>query len=336
MTDSLDNIRLPISNTLSAEDSLKLLFPDVSLLSQLERMRIAAGTRIKGMLAGKRRSSSLGGSQEFADYRPYAPGDDIRRLDWNVYGRTGRAYMRQYWDEQELHVSMYVDVSRSMNFGGGRNNKLHYAVRFAACVGYAALSGDDRVSIKLFAEQIQKELPPLHGRVSSTKLFQFLAEAMSRTEQSEPRKGNMEAAWGMSALDSSMAAPFKVAGALPRRSGAAWIFTDAMFEHGVEETIISLLAAGQRVVLVHLLSPDELSPELNGELKLIDSELGTGKEVAIGHKILTDYRQAVGNYRNELQRICAERGVVYIFVNTETPLEQTVNHTLLSAQVLNR
>lgn len=336
MIDSLDNIRLPISNTLTAEDSLKLLFPDISLLSQLERMRIAAGTRIKGMLAGKRRSSSLGGSQEFADYRPYAPGDDIRRLDWNVYGRTGRAYMRQYWDEQELHVSMYVDVSRSMNFGGGRNNKLHYAVRLSACVGYAALSGDDRVSIKLFAEQIQKELPPQHGRVSSTKLFQFLAEAMSRTEQSEPREGDMEAAWGRSVLDSSMAAPFKAAGALPRRSGAAWIFTDAMFEHGVEETIVSLLAAGQRVVLVHLLSPDELSPELNGELKLIDSELGTGKEVAIGHKILADYRKAVGNYRNELQRICAERGVVYIFVNTETPLEQTVNHTLLSAQVLNR
>jgi len=106
-----------LSTGLSNQEALKLLFPNLSFLTELERMRIRAGHRIKGMLAGKRRSSSLGGSQEFADYRPYSSGDDIRRIDWNVYGRTGKAFIRQYWDEQELQLNLYIDVSQSMAFG---------------------------------------------------------------------------------------------------------------------------------------------------------------------------------------------------------------------------
>lgn len=319
---------LHLTNTLSAEQALHLLFPNLSLLSELERMNMSAGRRIKGTLAGKKRSSSLGGSQEFADYRPYSPGDDIRRMDWNVYGRTGRAFIRQYWDEQELHVSLYVDVSRSMAYGESTANKLPYALRLAASIGYLALSGDDRVSIRLFREQIIKELPSLHGRVSSPKLFQFLGEAIQQLA------GNTPPVPKRAAESISMAAPFQAPAAMPRRSGAAWVFTDAMFDRGIEETIISLIAAGQRVVLVHLLSPDELSPDLSGELKLIDSELGTGKEVAVGHKLLKEYREAVANYQSDLKRICAERGASYVFVNTGIPLEETLRHTFLSAQVL--
>lgn len=316
------------ANTLSAQQALHLLFPNLALLSELERLNISAGNRIKGTLAGKRRSSSLGGSQEFADYRPYSPGDDIRRIDWNAYGRTGRAYMRQYWDEQELHVNLYVDVSRSMAFGEKSENKLQYALRLAACVGYLAISGDDRVSIRLFREQIIKELPPLHGRSSSPKLFQFLGGAMRQLAENMPPVPNA------SAESLSMAAPFSSAAALPKRPGAAWVFTDALFERGIEEAIVSLLAAGQQVVLVQLLSPDELNPVLSGELKLIDSELGTGKEVAVGHKLLKQYREAVAGYQGELKRICAERGAAYVFVNTAIPLEETVRHTFLSSQLI--
>lgn len=329
VSDRTQTIPLTRADSLTAQQSLNLLFPNISLLAELERMNMTAGNRIKGMLAGKRRSSSLGGSQEFADYRPYTPGDDVRRIDWNVYGRTGRAYMRRYWDEQELYASLYVDVSRSMAFGGSIANKLQYALRLAASIGYIALCGDDRVTIKLFRERITKELPPLHGRVSSSKLFQFLAEAMQQSEADVPTEAKM------TEEASSMAALFQTAAALPRRSGAAWVFTDAMFEHGAEEAIVSLLAAGQRVVLVHLLSPDELNPDLSGELKLIDSELGTGKEVAVGHKLLADYRKAVDRYRNDLKRICAERGAAYIFVNTGISVEETLRRTLLSSRVLN-
>jgi uncharacterized protein (DUF58 family) len=311
---------------LSAQQALKLLFPNLSLLSELERMSIHSGNRIKGMLAGKRRSSSLGGSQEFADYRPYTPGDDIRRIDWNVYGRTGKAFMRQYWDEQELQVSLYIDVSESMAFGNSGSNKLQYALRLAACLGYIALCGDDRISVRLFRDRIIKELQPLHGRVSSPKLFQFLSGAMQQLES------EIDADPVAMANFENMATPFQTAGALPRRSGSAWVLTDAMFEQGVEETLVSLIAAGQQVVLVHILSPDELNPDLSGELKLIDSELGTGKEVAIGHKLLQQYRGAVASFQSELKRICAERGASYVFVNTGIPLEETVRRTLFSSR----
>jgi len=317
------------SAQLTSQQALKLLFPNLSLLSELERMSIRAGNRIKGMLAGKRRSSSLGGSQEFADYRPYTAGDDIRRIDWNVYGRTGKAFMRQYWDEQELQVSLYIDVSQSMAFGNSNANKLQYAFRLAACLGHIALSGDDRLSVRLFRERILNELQPLHGRASSPKLFQFLASAMVQLES------EIDAESAPMTSFENMTAPFKAAAALPRRSGSAWILTDAMFEHGIEETLVSFIAARQQVVLVHLLSPDELNPDLSGELKLIDSELGTGKEVAIGQKLLQDYRGAVASYQNELKRICADRGASYIFVNTGVPIEETVRHTLLSSHVLN-
>lgn len=315
-------------SSLTPQEALHLLFPNLSLLSELDRMSIRAGNRIKGMLAGKRRSSTIGGSQEFADYRPYSPGDDVRRIDWNVYGRTGKAFMRQYWDEQELQVSLYVDASRSMAFGEGSMNKQQYALRLAACLGYVALGGDDRLSVRLFRERIIKELQPLHGRVSSPKLFQFLADAMKQLEAENTTYAAEEDF-------TSLATPFSTRSALPRRSGSAWVLTDGMFERGIEETVVSLIAAGQRVVLVHLLSREELDPDLSGELKLIDSELGTAKEVAVGHKLLKEYREAVAAFQSELKRICAERGAVYVFVDTSVPLEVTIRHTLLSSQVLN-
>lgn len=325
---SLQNAYSP-SAGLSNQEALKLLFPNLSFLTELERMRIRAGNRIKGLLAGKRRSSSLGGSQEFADYRPYSSGDDIRRIDWNVYGRTGKAFIRQYWDEQELQVSLYIDVSQSMAFGHSDTNKLQYALRLAACLGHIALCGDDRISVRLFRDTIIKELQPLHGRVSSSKLFHFLADAMQQLERDSDSSSSAATKFV------NMAAPFQTAAALPRRSGSAWVLTDAMFEQGIEETLISLTAAGQQVVLVHLLSPEELSPDLSGELKLIDSELGTGKEVAIGQKLLQEYRSAVASFQNELKSICAARGASYIFVNTGVSLEETVRHTFLSSHVLN-
>ncbi|MDQ0116679.1 DUF58 domain-containing protein [Paenibacillus harenae] len=310
----------------SAEEALRLLFPDLSLLGRIEQLRIASASKVKGTLAGKRRSVSLGGSQEFADYRPYAPGDDVRRIDWSVYGRTRRAYVRQFWDEQELVVHMYVDVSRSMSFGEQDANKLHYALKLAASVGYAALCGDDRVSIKLFNDRVVQELPPVHGRAASPKWFQFIADAM--------RSSGTYQTSGHPSPELDLSVPFRAPGTLPHRSGVTWLFTDAMFEEGIEETLLSLQAAKQQVVLCHLLSPSELEPALSGELKLIDSELKTGKDIAVGHRLLSDYRMAVTTYREQLERICAERGATYVFVNTGVSLTETIHHVLLPAQAL--
>ncbi|WMT39924.1 DUF58 domain-containing protein [Paenibacillus sp. D2_2] len=166
-----------------------------------------------GTAQGKRRSGSFGASLEFADYRQYSPGDDIRRFDWSVYSRTGRPFVRQYWDEQELPISLYLDVSASMDHRGAggatvsgqaagshrepsaaegstngsslggifsqepRNNedsKLHYAKQLAAAVGYIAFAGSDRVQTYLFNSKVEATLPPLRSKASAVKLFSFI------------------------------------------------------------------------------------------------------------------------------------------------------------------
>lgn len=303
----------------TGDESFAYLFPDAGLLAKLERLSLAGGSRIKGTLAGKRRSTSLGGSQEFADYRPYAPGDDIRRIDWNVYGRTGKPYLRQYWDEQELHASLYIDVSRSMSgFGGDHGNKLTSALRLAAAVGYAALCGGDRLTVRTFSGQSMDEgIRLAGGRASSLPLFRYLTGHRPEARATSPPASSESEI-------SDLSLPFRLPGRLPRRAGVTWLFTDGWYEQGIAETLLSLKSAGQHVVFVQLLSREEIDPRLDGELRLIDAELGTGKEVALSSGRLKNYRQALSAYREELRLICANRGIPYAFMDTSQSVSDHV------------
>ncbi|MHA6484304.1 DUF58 domain-containing protein [Paenibacillus sp. strain BS8-2] len=305
-----------------SNDSFIYLFPDAGLLAKLERMSLVGGSRVKGTLAGKRRSTSLGGSQEFADYRPYAPGDDVRRIDWNVYGRTGKPYLRQYWDEQELYVSLYIDVSRSMaDFGGEHGNKLTSALRLAAAVGYAALCGGDRLAVRSFNGSMMDEgIRLAGGRASSLPLFQYLAlqRPNSQVSADETTISNDEPAI------TDLSAAFRSPGRLPRRGGVSWVFTDGWYEQGIAETLLALKSAGQHVVFVQLLSPEEIEPRMDGELRLVDAEIGTGKEVALSAGSLRAYREALASYREELRTICANRGIPYVFIDTSRSLSDAV------------
>lgn len=333
-------------------DAIKLLFPEAGLLEQAERLELVSGGRVRGAASGKRRSSMLRGSQEFADYRPYAHGDDTRRIDWNVFGRTRKAYVRQYWDEQELHSHLYIDVSRSMAaFGVGDGRKLLFALRLAACVGYAALCGEDRVTVRFYGPTgITGRLPSLRGRGSSGRLFQYLAggaptagygdaSAEPGTDGSGGRNdtdpvGGAGVLNGMESADSDMSLPFRQPGALPNRPGSAWLFTDALFEKGLEETLLLLSAAGQNVVLVQLLSPEELEPPVSGELKLIDSELRTGKEVAVSERLISEYRLAVRTFREQVRQACAARGAACVTLDTGTPVREALDRLVRQPHAL--
>lgn len=327
---------------------IKPLLPP-SLLPRLERLSIASKRRVRGTMQGKRRSSRFGSSLEFADYREYAPGDDIRRFDWGVYSRTGRPFVRQYWDEQELQVSLFVDVSASMDFGGvgepgltdglasdgsksngnkgdGKNNggnkadrnKLIYAKRLAASVGYMALASYDRVQAAVFDSEVTRQLLPVRGKASAARLFSFLQSA---------KPG------GEGRLSQALRQPK----ALPKQPGMTWIFSDFWLDGGMDELAEALsyyLAAGQEIVLVHVLSPEEISPVLSGDLRLVDSELGTGKEIALTGKVLEEYGRTLQAYQAEIARFCSERAIFYIQVNTGVPLETGIFETLRGAGVL--
>ncbi|NTZ20170.1 DUF58 domain-containing protein [Paenibacillus sp. JMULE4] len=284
---------------------------DPKLLLRLEQMSLVAKRRTRGTMQGKRRSKQLGASLEFADYRMYAPGDDIRRFDWGAYARTGKPFIKQFMDEQELQVNLYIDVTRSMGFPleEAAGNKLMYARQLAACIGYMALSGYDRVSARLFSDRIVRELPMLRGKGSVHRLFRFLSEA--------------EAESGGDIADAVMKP-----GAIPRQPGMTWIFSDFLYESGIEEALNYLLAARQEVVVVQVLSEEEVRPALTGDLRLIDSESGTGKEVAVTARVIEAYQAAIRQYTHGLKQFCHERGITYVLATTDVPVADAVLRSL--------
>jgi uncharacterized protein (DUF58 family) len=288
-------------------------------LPSLERLSLGAGRRVAGTLQGKRRSRRLGSSLEFADYRSYSAGDDIRRFDWGVYSRTGKPFVRQFMDEQELMVSVYVDCSKSMDFGArtvkgspeGNNDipsKLQYAKQLAASIGYIALCSYERLQVTCYSNSLDSRLPVLRGRGAVHRLFQFLEESPVGGEGS---------------LSTCLGEP----GAIPRLPGMTWIFSDFWLSDGEEEignALSRLAGAGQEVVLVHILSQEEMDPSFTGDLRLVDSEIGTGKDVALTGKVLQAYRAEWAKYHNHLSRYATERGISYVLIPNDMSLQQAV------------
>jgi len=290
-------IERPTDASPSAVKALKL---DADEFVKLERLSVAVKQRIRGTQQGRRRSRMAGSSLEFADYRQYAPGDDVRQIDWNAYGRTGKPFVKLFLDERELTVHLYVDASASMNTGGVRGeNKFVYARQLAACIGYMALAGYDLVSASFFGDRLTARLPPLRGKGAIHRLIDFLHSAQPETQ------GDIAAALSIASL--------------PRQPGMAWVFSDFWFESGVERALSALVAARQEVVAVQVLSPEELRPELAGDLRLIDVETGTDKEVAMSDAVLEKYRRALEQYTTELRRFCHARGIGYVLATTDVP-----------------
>jgi len=300
-------------------DALQRVFPHEDWLAKLDAMAMQGGARTKGMLAGKRRSSSLGSSLEFADYRPYIAGDDIRRIDWNLYGRTNKAYIRQYWDEQERSFHLYVDSSLSMTrIGEGEHNKWLTALRAAASVGYLVLQSDDRMSISLFNEvEICNQLPLLHGKHAKFAMINKLSEWINNGPAAV--NANTDGTASLPTI-SDASVPFAGGSQLPRRAGVTWIFSDGLYDQGIEKLLSSLQARQQQVVFVHMLHGDELEPRLEGEWQLIDIETSRAKEVAMSPAIVEKYKRSVNDFRERLRQLYEKRGIAFYSMNCSETL----------------
>ncbi|MDO3408658.1 DUF58 domain-containing protein [Saccharibacillus sp. CPCC 101409] len=281
--------------------------------ARLDRLSLSTGRRVRGTRQGRRRSREMGASLEFADYREYSPGDDVRRFDWSVYGRTGRQVVRQFLDEQELQVTLYLDCSESMAFADeGGPDKLSHAARLAASIGYMTLAAYDRLGVYRFGERIEGGLPLLRGRPAIHRMLSFLAESRAMG------RGNIASA-------------FADRSELPKLAGMSWIFSDCWTERGeeeLEETMARLQAARQEVVLVQVLTRGEIQPKLSGDLKLIDAELGTYKEAALTGRLVEAYEREFAAYRSRLAEFCARRGISYVLAPTDVPLGETVLQTM--------
>ena len=272
------------------------------LLARLEQLQFASVRRSKSAARGERSSRARGQSVEFADYRNYAAGDDFRRIDWNLYSRLDRLYLRLYEEERELPIHIFLDASESMKFG--TPSKFETARRIAAACAYVGLAGFDRVTIVPFPIKPAKSLAlkNVRGKRSARLLFSRLSEV---------------AATGTADFNVTMRRQAVEA----RVPGVAFVISDFLDMNGCQEGLKSLQGRGFKVHAVQVLSSDELTPPMGGDLKLIDAETGAEQEVTFGKYRLKKYQQAVERFRRQIAEFCQKNSMSYIFLRSDAPME---------------
>jgi uncharacterized protein (DUF58 family) len=287
------------------------------LLRRLEQFQLLAQRRAKSAAKGERRSRARGQSVEFADHRNYVAGDDFRYLDWNLYGRLDRLFLKLYEEERELPVRVFLDASESMNFGTPR--KIDFAKQIAAAIGYVALCGFDRVSVNVFPDAPEQAvfrgaLRAVRGRKSSLPFFQNLNQVQPKGTADfnhALRRGALEA----------------------RQAGVAIVLSDFLDPAGYESGLTALVGRGFSVNAVQILAPEEMNPDTYGDLKLIDSETGTVQEVTFGKYRLATYQQTVRNYCQRLKEYCQSRGISFFTTTSDASLEKLLLKQLREAEV---
>ncbi len=292
-----------------------LLTPE--LLRRLEQFQLLAARRAKSSARGERRSRARGQSVEFADYRNYTAGDDFRYLDWNLYGRLERLFLKLYEEERELPVRIFLDASESMNFG--EPPKFDFARQIAAAVGYVALCGFDRVSVVPFPDNpaeaaVRGALRAVRGRKSTMNFFQNLTQITAKGS------ANLNEALRRGALEA-------------RQAGVAVVLSDFLDPAGYEAGLTSLVSRGFQVDVVQILAPEELAPTAFGDLRLVDSETGIMQEVTFGRYRMAGYQQMVQNFCQKLRESCQKRGVNYFMASSNTALEYLLLKQLRQAEV---
>src|SRR5437867_2504882 len=303
-----------------------LLTPE--LLRRLEQFQLLAARRAKSSAKGERRSKARGQSVEFADYRNYVHGDDFRYLDWNLYGRLDRLFLKLYEEERELPVTVFLDASESMTFGEPR--KFDFARQVAAAVGYVALCGFDRVSVLAFPDMLQEPMTE-----SEIKTLELAARGALRSVRG--RKSALQFFQNINQLTAGGATELNEAlrrGALQvRQAGVAVVLSDFLDPAGYESGLTALVGRGFQVNAVQILAPDELNPAAYGDLRLIDSETGAQQEVTFGKYRLRAYKQTVQNFCQRLREYCSSRGITFFMAGSDTPLEELLLKQLRQAEV---
>lgn len=320
---------------------MPLLTPE--LLRQLEQFQLLAARRAKSSAKGERRSRARGQSVEFADHRNYVPGDDFRYLDWNLYGRLDRLFLKLYEEERELPVRIFLDASESMTFGEPR--KFDFARQVAAAVGYIALCGFDRVSVNVFpggeresrnagqiaaTEHATRNTPSAIGNRQSA-----IATSLSRVRG---KKSSLQFLQDLSRLHAGGAANFNESlrrGALEaRQAGLAVVLSDFLDPAGYEAGLTTLIGRGFQVNVIQILAPEELEPTTFGDLRLVDAETGDEREVTFGKFRLKHYQQTVQNFCGRLREYCQTRGMNYFLAASNTDLSDLLLKQLRQAEVL--
>ncbi|HEV3263830.1 MAG TPA: DUF58 domain-containing protein [Gemmataceae bacterium] len=281
--------------------SQSLLSPD--FLARLEQLELVSRKIFLGRMKGERRSKRKGQSVEFADYRNYVVGDDLRFLDWNLFARLDKLFIRLFMEEEDLHVYILLDNSLSMDFGSP--SKLHYARQVAAALGFIGLVNMDRVVVEAFNDRLTQSMPAARGRRSLWRLMDFLQKV-------EPA--------GPSDLRRALRSfSIKCSG-----RGIVILLSDLMDKGGYEDALRYLVARQLDIYVVQILSQEEIDPEIVGDLRLVDIEDEDVAEITVSGPLLKRYKQNLAAYRAALHEFCTRRGIAYMFTSNQVPFDRLV------------
>jgi uncharacterized protein (DUF58 family) len=284
----------------------QLLLPEV--LARIDNLEILARTVVEGFLNGLHRSIYLGLSLDFAEHRPYMPGDDIRRIDWRLFGRTDRHYVKLFEAETNANFVVLLDVSRSMSYGTHTVTKLEYARYLAACLTYFARRQRDRVGLVTFDHDVVDYIPP------SAKNLDLCLHTLHRARAGEPGE---------------LRKPILKATESLRRKGIVVLISD--FYESAEEVVRAvrvLQSPGHDVMVFHLLDPAELEFPFQGPSNFRDMESGDELPL-IPEKLREGYRDLVSAHTAELRERFTAGAVDYALLDTSKPLDQALFRFLL-------
>jgi uncharacterized protein (DUF58 family) len=276
---------------------------DGSLIARIERLDLASRKVFAGRLRGERRSKRRGQSVEFADHRQYGVGDDIRHIDWNIYGRLDRLFVKLFLEEEDLSLHLVLDCSESHD--AGEPNKFLFMQRTAMALGYIGLVNLNRVAATAMGPRegsILSSIRDLRGRRRVHELARWVCGL-------EPR-----------GTFSFRQAAERIA--LSRRGrGVMVLLSDCFFKEGFEAGLKLLVGRGFDLFVVQVLSPQELDPPITGDLRLRDMEDGDVAEVTISAPLLRRYKANLSAYVGELTRFCTRREISLITVRSDLGVE---------------
>jgi uncharacterized protein (DUF58 family) len=299
------------TSTTAARKLSELLEP--KFMARLDSLDLLSRKILQGKLQGERRSKRRGQSVEFADHRPYVVGDDLRFVDWNIYGRLEQLFLKLFLEEQDLTIHILLDVSASM--GIGEPSKARFGKKLAAALGYVSLVNNNRLTMSLFSDGLHMQLANMRGR----NYLSQMAELLLTTDCN-----------GFS--DFERACRDTVAGRLG--SGVTIVVSDFLFKQGYDAALRRLIGAKYDLYVVQVLSPQEVAPELAGDLKLLDVEDADAAEITVSSALIKYYRRNLAAYCNELKDFCTRRGALYVRATSSDSVESLVLNYLRRIRLL--
>jgi len=276
---------------------------DPEFLRKLEQLELVSRKIFVGRMKGERKSKRRGSSVEFADHRNYSVGDDLRHIDWNVYGRLDKLFLKLFLEEEDLHVYTLLDTSLSMDFGDP--TKLHYGKQVAAALSFIGLINHDRVMIDTFSTGLDRGMPSVRGRSQMYRVVQYL-DALRATGSSD------------------LTAAAKAFAVKHPGKGIVVVVSDFLDKRGHADALRYLLARNMDIYVIHVLAREEVEPELTGDLKLVDSEDDDFAEITVSAPLLKRYKENLNAFVGGLKDWCTKRGITYIFTTNHNPFDKLI------------